>query len=40
MQQCEAFAKTYFACSMLFRGFDKRVTEERGKCLRETYTGP
>jgi hypothetical protein len=39
-QQCPAFEKTYFACSMLFPGFDKQVTENRGKCLRETYTGP
>jgi hypothetical protein len=40
MQQCQAFEKTYFACNLLFRSFDKTVAENRGKCLRETYTGP
>jgi hypothetical protein len=39
-QQCEAFYNTYFTCNMLFRGFDPHVTETRGKCLRETYSGP
>jgi hypothetical protein len=40
MQQCQAFEKSYFACNLTFRGFDKKVTDDRGKCLRETYAGP
>ena len=34
-QQCQAFEKTYVACSMLVR-----TGPNRGKCFRETYSGP
>ncbi len=34
-QQCQAFEKTYVACSMLVR-----VGRDRGRCFRETYSGP
>jgi hypothetical protein len=40
MEQCKGFEKTYYACMFLFHGFERDISEKRGRCLRETYTGP